>query len=530
MLPFVLLAASVAAAKEPKPPLGADAPDRARRADTWDAWGEARLRAESLPVAPDADPSDDAAGIVTTRIIAGADARFVDERLRLVGEVEAWNGPLAGTYWTHGLAADPVPFTPPRDGDWTSRLLPRQARLTWKGKRVQASAGLESFAFGSGILANDGKAAEDRWFGDAWSGSVMARARLGATPWRPDEDKGALRGLGATVLADQVVRDDNAVLARGDLARQVYGALSFGTRRVKTAVFAGRRWQQDFDQRFGDEAVIGPGGDVWGDGLTLDPDGWTTRVTPMAWWAEAALLPPKGDHHVTLVGEVVHIRGTTTRVTNPETLDEPATVRSLGGLARVRWDHDPSRVTARLDAVYASGDNDPRDDVARAFTMHSDFNVGMLLFEQVMPWLGARSADALTDPALTAVPPDGLRHAIPQGGVTNTMALAPAARWRPWEPVDLRLGAVFARGAGDVVDLNAAARSGGFNVPYAGGSPDQRGLGVELDAGVHGRLPIAPVGVLTAGLEGAVLLPGDAIAVPELGTPTLLRARLDLQW
>jgi hypothetical protein len=147
-----------------------------------------------------------------------------------------------------------------------------------------------------------------------------------------------------------------------------------------------------------------------------------------------------------------------------------------------------------------------------------------------MPWLGARSADRLADPALMGTPPDGLRHAIPQGGVHNTMALAPAARWRPWDPVDLRLGAVLARGAGDVVDVNATARAGGWNRPYTGGSPDQRGLGVELDAGVHGRLPIAPVGVLLAGVEGAVLLPGDAIAVPELGTPALLRARLDLQW
>ncbi|MEC7947909.1 MAG: hypothetical protein VX265_10100 [Myxococcota bacterium] len=527
LLPQLLIAVASAA---PTVPDGADAPDRIRRSEAWDAWGEARIRSESAAVPPTAATAEGAWGQTSTRIIAGADGRWMDGRLRLVGELEALNGPLAGPAWTHGLLADPVPFTPPRDGSMTAGFLPRQARIAWKDDRVQASAGLESFAFGSGILANDGKASDDRWFGDAWSGSVMARVRLGTSPWRPDASRGALRGLRFNVLADQVVRDDNAVLARGDLARQVYGAVGFGTPRFRSALFAGRRWQRDFDQQFGDEAIIGPFADPWATTLSLDPEGWTTRVTPVAAWCKVDLLAPDGDHHVGIESEVVHIRGTTTRVYNPETVAAPAEVRSLGGLVRVRWDHDPSRTTARVDAVYASGDNDPRDGVARTFTLHSDFNMGMLLFEQVMPWLGARAADGLADPSLTAVPPAGLRHAIPQGGVHNTMALAPAVRWRPWQPIDLRLGALFARGAGDVIDLDAAARTGGYNIPYAGGSPDQRGLGVELDAGIHGRVPVSGIGALLAGVEGAVLLPGDAIAVPELGTPTLLRARLDLQW
>ena len=527
---FSLLLAAVALAAPPVAETrGADAPARERRDAAWDAWGEARARGERGSL-PSSETGGAAPGPVSSRIIAGADGRWVGGRLRLVGELEAFNGPLTGPAWTHGLTADPMPFSPPRDGSWTALVLPRQARLTWRGPRLQASAGLESFAFGSGILANDGRHDDDRWFGDAWSGSVMARARLGTTPWRPDEDKGALRGLGLTLIADQVVRDDNAVLARGDLARQVYGALGFGTRRMRSAVFAGHRWQRDFDQRFGDEAVTGPTTDAFASTLFLDAEGWTTRVVPMAAWVEADLLPSDGDHHLGVEAEVVHIRGTTTRLYNPETLGGPADVRSLGGLARVRWDHDPSRVTARLDAVYASGDNDPRDSVARTFTLHSDFNMGMLLFEQVLPWLGARAADQLADPSLMAVPPDGLRHAIPQGGVHNTMALAPAARWRPWEAVDVRFGALLARGAGDVVDANQTARSGGYNTSYSGASLDERGLGVELDAGVHARLPVDRVGVVLAGIEGAVLRPGAAIAVPELGTPSLVRARLDLQW
>ena len=136
---------------------------------------------------------------------------------------------------------------------------------------------------------------------------------------------------------------------------------------MRSAVFAGHRWQRDFDQRFGDEAVTGPTTDAFASTLFLDAEGWTTRVVPMAAWVEADLLPSDGDHHLGVEAEVVHIRGTTTRLYNPETLGGPADVRSLGGLARVRWDHDPSRVTARLDAVYASGDNDPYDGLSRSF-------------------------------------------------------------------------------------------------------------------------------------------------------------------
>ena len=43
----VLIAVAAAA---PTTPDGADSPERTRRSDTWDAWGEARLRSESAPL------------------------------------------------------------------------------------------------------------------------------------------------------------------------------------------------------------------------------------------------------------------------------------------------------------------------------------------------------------------------------------------------------------------------------------------------------------------------------------------------
>ena len=532
MVAILLCLASLAHAQE-TPARGADAPVRTRRSNRWDAWGEVRGRFDQLaPLTVDASGTAlEAASWARTRVLAGADLRLLDERLRLVAELEALNGPVGGQALTLGFDAAEVPFTPPRDGSLTSAVLPRQLRAAWRGPQVQGSAGLESFAFGSGMLANDGKSSEDLWFGDAWTGSVMARARVSATPWRAQEERPGLRGLGAFLVADEVVRDDNALWLRGDRARQVLGGLQYGTRRLRMAAWAGHRWQNDFDSLYGDRDTPGPGGDAFGQGLSVSGAGATTRVVPLDAWARVEVTPLEGPQHVSVEAEVVHLRGTTTRILNPETLDRPAQVRSLGGLLRLRYDHDDWGLTGRLDTLYASGDNDPRDGVARAFSFHSDFNVGMLLFEEVLPRLGARAADRLADPTLVAVPPSGLRHAIPQGAFHNALAVAPAVRWRPAPAVDLRLGAVAARGAGDVIDLyQSAVENGGYNKTFAGGPPDDRGLGVELDAGVHGLVDLEGVGRLRGGLEGAVLFPGAALALPDLGRPTLLRARMDLTW
>jgi hypothetical protein len=532
MVVILLCLASLARAEE-APVRGADAPERGRRSGRWDAGGEVRGRAEHLsPLAVDAEGSTvDAWTALRTRVLAGADVRLANERLRLVAEFEALNGQVAGASLELGSAASSVPFSPPRNGELTAVALPRQLRATWRGPQLQASAGLESFAFGSGLLANDGKNSETLWFGDAWTGSVMARARVSTTPWRSQEARPGLRGLGAFVVADEVVRDDNALWLRGDRARQVLGGMQYGTRRLRLAAWGGHRWQDDFDSLYGDRDTLGPGGDAFGQGLSTAGEGVTTRVVPLDAWLRAELTPLDGRQHVVVEAEVVHLRGTTTRVLNPETLGSPARLRSVGGLLRLRYDHDDWGLTGRLDTLYASGDNDPRDGVVRTFSFHSDFNVGMLLFDEVLPRLGARAADRLSDPALAASPSTGLRHAIPQGAFHNALAVAPAVRWRVAPPVDLRLGVVAARGAGDVVDLyQAAVENGGYNTTFAGGPPDDRGLGVEVDAGVHGRLNLGGVGQLSGGLEGALLVPGAALALPDLGRPTLLRARLDLTW
>jgi hypothetical protein len=492
---------------------GADPPPRERRAPKWDASGEARLRLDSLaPIGLDELGTEaDLGPGVSGRLIAGLSGNVASE-LWAAAEIEALNGGYAGGTTGLGRVGADQPFPSPRHGPLESGLLPRVLRLGWRGEQVQAAVGLDTFSWGLGLLANDGVSDND--FGDGQTGSVNARIRVSTSPWKPKERAGAARGLAAFVAADQVIRDDNADWRDGDDAKALLGGLRWVIPgRVESGAFVGRRWQTDHD------AVV------------ADPGGRTTRVTPMDAFASVQITDPDADQHWTVATEWAGLVGTTRRLYAPETADSAARVRALGGLARVRYDHDPLRLTLRGDLLYLSGDNDPRDDVARTFTAHSDFNVGMLLFEHVLPLMGARAADRISDPALSARPPDHLRFAIPSGAASNTLATNLVARWRPAPPVELRAGWVAARGAGDVNDLYSVAMNGGYNATYGGRDPDNRGLGHELAAGVRGQLPWKKAGVVwEAGLEGALLLPGDALDAVVTENPRLGRARFDVRW
>lgn len=517
------LLSTLAFAAEP-PTVGADTEARAPRHERWDVSGSVRARHDLLRLSAidelgtPADVSSWTGGRVTTR------AAFTPERWALRLGAEALTGGWFGDATQLGLDATDRPAPHPRYGTLDRAVFLREAQAAWRGDRVQVQAGRTSFLWGTGMLANDGGFAArtddagfgGQDFGDPWSGSVVDRVALSATPWRPNTEAGAKRGLGMLMAFDRVVRDDQMDRRQGDRAMAVVSGVRWRLRRAELGGLVVRRWQQDGDA----PTPLG----------ATEPDRFTTRVLPVDVWATVELTDPKGSHHVTLEGEVAWIRGETTRVQVPETWDAPAEVNSLGGLARVRTDHDDLRLSTRLDFLYASGDNDPRDAVVRNFAFHTDYNAGMLLFEHVMPLLTARTADRVADPALLAVTPEGVRHTINPGAFTNAMALNPVVRWRPVDTLDVRLGWLAARGAGDVVDVYHSALYGGYNRTLGDGDPDDRGLGHELDLAIAWTARLPGQLTLTPGIEAAILRPGSALSALDLGTPALIRGGVDFRW
>lgn len=515
--------------------IGAEvAAPRPRRGETWDAWGEARLRADGWTDPPhDLRPPVGAVPYVvpppfgwaeggqrwwaSSRLIVGTDWRPSD-RVDVVMEVEALNGRFAQDPTPTGTVYADDGFRVRRaDARDLRILLPRKLLARFVGPEVGAlTVGAQGFSWGTGILANDG--AGDPAFGDPNQGNVVLRL-LGATqPWSRGGGAQPVRALALFAAVDLVLRDDAAFLYAGDVA--VQGVLGLRTRStwLDAGVLGTARFQRDRrDPNHPGEART------------------EVLVFPVDAYARVRLLPPSGATHVAVEAEGVHLAGRTDRAYGELTADG-SRIAAFGVLGRVRLDHDPSRFTATVEGGLASGDRDVRDDVVRSFSFHSDHNVGLVLFDHVLPLVTAQSADLTADPALTATPPAGARHTINQGAVSNAVYVFPVVRWRPHPWVELRGGYVGAWAATDVVDVYQTGLNGGWPVGLGGvpvdgaGGRGSRSYGHEGDLAVRVDVPLRHGLGLHVGAEGGVLAPGDAFAGGRLPLVALGRGRATLTW
>ena len=504
---FALLAgAALAQAPLAAQSLGADHPF----VSDLPIHGELRLRADHLgiPVVDDLGTPSERRAWGTSRLRVGAEY----SRGLLGGELELeafsarWGGgtPLGTDYAPDVFAIDRT-----GGGSELAVVMPRQAWLSVGGRRGLARVGAQTFTWGTGMLANDG--AGDPVFGDAVRGSVVARALGVLTPWRGTPERGALQGLSFLTAFDAVLRDDNADLFRGDLALQgVVGVRTDGPRWQGGLLGVGRFQRDRLDPYHPLE----------------QPHTW---AFPVDGHLRVQLSDPEAPQTVGLEGEVVGLLGSTERTWTDETVREGARIRGGGFVARVRYDHAELRLTGLLEGGGASGDNDGRDAVVRSFSMHSDHNVGLILFEELLPLLTARAVDRAADPALTGVPSPSGRFAVNQGQVTNALYLYPTIRWRFVEAAEARLGVMTARTAGDLVDVYQSALSGGYNTTPGGRTPGRRGLGSEVLLGTRTTLPVG-ITRLDLGAEGALFLPGPALDGLALGPLATVRGRLDYRW
>jgi hypothetical protein len=499
----------------PAPRFGADGPPRQPRAAAWDAWGEGRLRFNQSTAfgVDDVGTTGAQRTWLQSRLVAGG--RWVPtSALRVDLELEALSGYLAGDALTLGTTYTPRPFPLAADGSDRVRVLPRKANLVWTTKVGQLAVGAQTFGWGTGVLANDGAGAAQHdglQFGDAWMGNVVGRLAFLTRPFA-SSSSALWQQVGVFVAADLVLRDDNASVFDGDLAGAGVLGARLDTGRTALGLLVVGRHQVDRADPYRP-----------GSARSLT----TVAVTDLHGRHRFDVTP---SQHLTLEAEGVLIAGRSTRPLGDETA-AGADVLQLGGLARVRWDADPLRLTTALEAGYASGDNDPRDRVARTFTMHSDHGVGLVLFDQVLPMMTARAVDRLASPALLGTPPPSARFLVNPGAVQNAAYLHPVVKWRPVEVVELRLGYLYAVAASDVADAYQSALNGGFSTTPGGRAQGGRGYGHEVDARVAVRVPLPAETHLLLGAEGGVLLPGSAFdGVAALGTPWLARGLASFRW
>jgi len=471
---------------------GADSELRSPRSQHWDVYGQARARFVGLRDFP-----LDALGTTSgrslwgeSRLIAGVKYDF-NPRISAIVEIDALNGQFAGDYTNIGLVRGEDSFRIARHEAFGGAVvLPRKAYVQIETSVGRILIGQQSFNWGLGLLANDG--AGDPEFGDQYQGSLVERIAFFTRPFsNRDNASNVLRNMALFAAVDVPFRDDNASLIDGDFALAWIAGMRTITPELEFGFFVSQRKQWDRKD---------PG----------HPESPGLHVGIVDFFGRFFLTKPDADKSLQFETEMAFIGGNTTRPYLEPTAQKGATVTTFGGAWRLRYDDDQAHTTTKIEVGYASGDNDQQDSRYRQFAFNSDYNVGLILFDQYLPMLSARSVDRLTNKGLTGTVPAGSRHLINQGVVTNAMYFHPTIRWRPIPPLDLRAGWLVARADADVIDPYESVKNGGYNTSYGNRPPVSRMLGQEIDASARYQFNLKSQVHLRIGAEGGLFLPENA--------------------
>lgn len=210
--------------------------------------------------------------------------------------------------------------------------------------------------------------------------------------------------------------------------------------------------------------------------------------------------------------EVVHIGGEST-----------GGVPFPGANARKKADIDggvfrAGYMTDKLDGIlelgYSSGDNDMNDINFRQRALHPDFNVGLILFEEI---LRERTARTFGPPLIGPGQEDGARGLMSNGGVINAKYVQPKVRWRPdFGGVEI-VGAVLFAWLDEWADVTPGVFpcDNAKRDPMTTLCPDSgKYLGTEFDVAIKSRFAD---GYLDFSLEAGYLMFGEALKLQSGG-------------
>lgn len=419
--------------------------------------------------------------------------------LRIVGQLDLAQGKVLGNQ-----ARDVGPDPQPRDnsGDAVSFVLPRWLYGELLTKIGLFRVGMQPNHWGMGLLANDGDHA--LLFGAPRLGQISERILFGT---KPLGEKGPLT---TAIAGDLVYRDNFARLTRGDTAFQGVLAtyLEWGPHQIG---FFGVYRTQKTDR----------------DSVGL---AYTDDLKVFAFdLAGHTMVPLPGITHAFAFAEAEAAMqlGTSSELRTGALPGQRATIQAFGAATRVGFvfgaqrsagqqGGSPSRFgrfVAQLEWGYASGDADPNDGVQKRFLFDPNHRIGLLLFDEVLRWSSARAAAIARDPLLAngARTQPGLDYLPTGGGVAGAQYVNPTFVFRPAPTFDVRAGVVVAQATADVVSQVRATTTGRYENEF-GGDPKRRDLGVELDLGVHKRVPLSFDMEAFFGAEGGLLFPGGALA------------------
>lgn len=445
MIALVLLAWAEAPA--PPPPAEAPAAPSERKPDPAVITdGELRLLG-SLPPDVVLDTEGHRLGqgpVLDSRLRARVDVRQPGWRLAVAGDL--FEGQLAGDPWDVRGDEDA------RDRELVGVLGAHAfdlRRLSVGGRigPVDVEGGLTTSHWGLGMVANDGD--HDPWFGRDDFGDRVLRVRLATRPL------GDGKPLTVLVAGDRVVEDDTAEWSPwggGEAAWQAIASALWADPAFTGGLYAVYRHQVEADgERTTDVGVL---------------DGY------------AALPLPSGALDLELAAEGATILGRTSRAQSYNAR-EGLGVASAGLTGVVSMSPDPW--SAALRAGWASGDGDPDDGGSHDFAFDRDFDVGMVLFDELQGAIDAAAYAQLQDPEHSGGAPDGAEALVAEGAFRRAAFVQPVGGVKPTRWLGARAGVLFAWATAPPSQPYATYRNGGVPTNHLGEPTEGYWLGSELD-------------------------------------------------
>ena len=341
------------------------------------------------------------------------------------------------------------------------------------GPFITVGGGIMTSTWGLGVLANDGSRT---WtpgsaaFVDPRGGDVVLRGLVATGPWT----SGKLTIYG---FADEVMHDTS--FRPGDEATQFGGGARLGDQDKHVGVYFVRRNVVAFDGDELDASVVDLAG-----GYPVDLG---------------------DDYGLQLEGEFALITGTADFAPN---IDYP-THDVLQLVGAVRGTLSANKWGAVLDAIWASGDQNLDDKNLNQFRADENYEMGLLLFSDVLAAQTGRAPVTAANPELVGEPSEDLDRIPTQGSVTNTFAVFPRMYYQPLDGFEVYGGPLFAFADSRVVDPLNTRLNGGEPHNALGGTGG-RYLGTEFDLGARAHIDLPREQKIVMGIEAAALLPGNA--------------------
>jgi hypothetical protein len=386
------------------------------------------------------------------------------------------------------LAATPLfagsPSTTQSDGNLADSIAVKRLWVEWKTPIGLLRIGRQPSNWGMGLLANDGNGFTND-FGDANDGATYDRiifatqpialikgiaGALGAKTQPSDFDSSMILAVGFDKLVessaitfrqrltdDDSLSDENAEGISGIRQSPIW--LSDQGDDVLEMIYVLMFKKEDW--QVGKELMDLTVGTYW-------VNRWQKETDSNVWIAD--VYAKWGLKGLFFEGELYHIFGQTEAIA-PD-YDKVTTADITGAVGRFGYENP--RLTALFEAGYASGDSTILDERFTGRPLHSDYNVGLILYEQV---LAQRTIEKFVGDPDTA----GLWS---KGGVYNSTYINPRFKLRPMEHLELRFG--FLMAWANSVD--------GAIIPYldredgresAGDITETRLLGTEVDFGLY---------------------------------------------